>query len=312
MLEFSKNGLKVLQITNYKIEDYNQGGKIRCYEIKNSLLESGYDVKTLSFVLGNCDQLKDYHLEIDKSSFFDKVKDGTIADWAICDYIIKNEILWLKLIKFIKKYNPDILLLEQPFLWPIIKKLLESGFIDQRCLIVNSTHNIEYKLKRSIYKGVFNTTLAQNYVSIVRSIEEDVTIHSDLTFCVSENDHKYFKKINKNAHSCIFPNGTKKCSDFDSVSWDKRFNGTKNNWVFVASWHQPNIEGIRLLIKAGLESLDSKQTKLWVLGSVVYPISEFIKEHNKNNSCSYNRTYTRSKWIHHSAKQLSTESKRTM
>ena len=32
----------------------------------------------------------------------------------------------------------------------------------------------------------------------------------------------------------------------------------------VASWHQPNIEGIRLLIKAPLESLDSKQTKLWV------------------------------------------------
>ena len=44
----------------------------------------------------------------------------------------------------------------------------------------------------------------QNYVSIVRSIEEDVTIHSDLTFCVSENDHKYFKKINKNAHNFIF------------------------------------------------------------------------------------------------------------
>ena len=51
------------------------------------------------------------------------------------------------------------------------KKLLESGFIDERCLIVNSTHNIEYKLKRSIYNGVFNTTLSQNYVSIVSQLK---------------------------------------------------------------------------------------------------------------------------------------------
>ena len=64
-----------MQITNYKVEEYNQGGKIRCYEIRKTLLESGYDVKTLSFGLGNCDQLENYHLEVDESSFFEKVKD---------------------------------------------------------------------------------------------------------------------------------------------------------------------------------------------------------------------------------------------
>ena len=53
---------KVLQFANYKVEEYNQGGKIRCYEIRNTLLESGYDVKTLSFGLGKCDQLKNITL----------------------------------------------------------------------------------------------------------------------------------------------------------------------------------------------------------------------------------------------------------
>ena len=284
LLDYSKNGLKVLQITNYKIEDYNQGGKIRSYEIKNSLLKSGYDVKTLSFGLGDLDQLNDCHLEVDKSSFFTKVKDGTIADWAICDYIIEKEILWLKLKKLTKKFNPDILLLEQPFLWPIMKKLLESGFIDERCLIVNSTHNIEFQLKRCIYNDVFKGTLAQKYTSIVRAIEEDLTMHSDLTLCVSANDYEYFKNINKNSNTFIFPNGTRKCTNFNSKIWIKKFNGTKNNWIFVASWHQPNIEGIRRLIDAGLESLDSKQTKLWVLGSVIHPISKFIKDHSNKNS----------------------------
>jgi len=284
LLEFSKNGLKVLQITNYKIEDYNQGGKIRCYEIKNSLLESGYDVKTLSFSLGNCDQLKDYHLEIDKSSFFEKVKDGTISDWAICDYILKNETLLLNLRKFTKKFNPDIVLLEQPFLWPIVRELLEGGFIDKRCLVVNSTHNIEFKLKESIYQGVFNPTQSAEYTSVVRSLEKDATKYSDITLCVSGIDYNYFKSLNNKAHTVIFPNGTKKCTDFDSGGWVKRFKGTKNNWVFVASWHQPNIDGIRRLINSGLESLESKQTKLWVLGSVVHPISEFIKDHSKKNS----------------------------
>ena len=282
--DFNNNGPKVLQITNYKVEEYNQGGKIRCYEIRKTLLESGYDVKTLSFGLGNCDQLENYHLEVDESSFFEKVKDGTIADWAICEYILKNEFLLLNLRKFIKKFNPDIVLLEQPFLWPIVNELLEGGFIDKRCLLVNSTQNIEFKLKESIYQSVFNSTLAEEYISIVRSIEEDATRSSDITLCVSEIDYNYFKSLNNNVQTAIFTNGTKKCTDFDSGSWDKRFKGTKNNWVFVASWHQPNIDGIRRLINGGLESFDAKQTKLWIFGSVAHPLSEFIKNHSKSNS----------------------------
>ena len=284
LLDFNKNGLKVLQITNYKVEEYNQGGKIRCYEIRNTLLESGYDVKTLSFGLGNCDQLENYHLEVDRSSFFEKVKDGTIADWAICEYILKNEFLLLNLRKFTRKFNPDIVLLEQPFLWPIVNELLEGGFIDKRCLLVNSTHNIEFKLKESIYQSIFNSTLAEEYISIVRAMEEVATRSSDITLCVSDIDYNYFKSLNNNIKTVIFPNGTKKCTDFDSGSWDKRFKVTKNNWVFVASWHQPNIDGILRLINAGLDSFDSKETKLWIFGSVVHPISEFIKDHSKRNS----------------------------
>ena len=284
LLDLNKNGLKVLQITNYKVEEYDQGGKIRCFEIRNTLLDHGYVAKTLSFGLGNCDQLENYHLQVDQSSFFKEVKDGTISDWAICDYILKNEILLLDLRKLTKKFNPDILLLEQPFLWPVVKELLEGGFLDKRCLIVNSTHNIEFKLKESIYQGVFNSTQSAEYTSVVRSLEKDATKYSDITLCVSEIDYNYFKSLNNNARTDIFPNGTKKCTDFNSGSWVKRFNGTKNNWIFVASWHQPNIEGIRRLIQADLESLDSKKTKLWVLGSVVHPISEFIKDHSKKNS----------------------------
>lgn len=280
----TKNGLKVLQFTNYKLDDYNQGGKIRCYEIRNTLLKSGYDVITLSFGLGNCDQLEDYHLEVDKSLFFEKVKDGTIADWAICEYILKNELLLLNLRKFTKKFNPDIVLLEQPFLWPIVNELLEGGFIDKRCLLVNSTHNIEFKLKECIYQNVFNSILAEKYISIVRSMEEYATKSSDITLCVSEIDYNYFKSLNNNVQTVILPNGTKKCTDFDSGSWDKRFKGTKNNWVFVASWHQPNIDGILRLINGGLESFDAKQTKLWIFGSVVHPLSEFIKNHSKSSS----------------------------
>ena len=282
--DFNKNGLKVLQFANYKVEEYNQGGKIRCYEIRNTLLESGYDVKTLSFGFGKCDQLKNYHLEVDESSFFKEVKDGTISDWAICEYILKNEFLLLNLRKLTKKFNPDIMLLEQPFLWPIVNELFEGGFIDKRCLLVNSTQNIEFKLKESIYQSVFNSTLTEEYISIVQSMEEDATRSSDITLCVSEIDYNYFKSLNNNAQTYIIPNGTKKYTDCDTEFWIKKFKGTKNNWVFVASWHKPNIEGILRLINAGLDSFDSKETKLWIFGSVVHPISEFIKDHSKRNS----------------------------
>ena len=159
------------------------------------------------------------------------------------------------------------MLLEQPFLCTIVNELFEGGFIDKRCSLVNSTQNIEFKLKESIYQSIFNSTLVEEYISIVQSMEEDATRSSDITLCVSEIDYNYFKSLNNNAQTYIIPNGTKKYTDSDTEFLIKKFKGTKNNWVFVASWHQPNIEGILRLINAGLDSFDSKETKimdLWI------------------------------------------------
>ena len=94
-------------------------------------------------------------------------------------------------------------------------------------------------------------------------MEEDATRSSDITLCVSEIDYNCFKSLNNNAPTYIIPNGTKKYTDSDTEFWIKKFKGTRIIG-FLLQVGMLNIEGILRLINAGLDSFDSKETKLWI------------------------------------------------
>ena len=282
--ERDANGLKIIQLANYIVEEYNQGGKIRSFEIRKALSSAGYFVETISFVLGKESRLKNNIIEVSEDDFFKKINDGTISDWAISDFVMECDVLWDSLRKYVKRFNPDVLLVEQPFLWPIAQSLISNNVVSHYCLIINSTHNIEYNLKNAIYSEVFSNHLRKKYLTHVKFIENEICKKADFTLCVSADDRNYFKQLNKKNSVHVFSNGCKFESNTIDKNWAKAFKNTKNNWVFVGSWHQPNIEGIRRLVDSGLCNLDSRKVKLWILGSVGEPIKNFIQHFNKNDT----------------------------
>jgi hypothetical protein len=49
--------------------------------------------------------------------------------------------------------------------------------------------------------------------------------------------------------------------------WRRQFSERDINWVFVGSWHPPNINGLRDLLAVMPESIKNSSFQLWVLGS---------------------------------------------
>ncbi len=117
--------MKILQFTTYSLEQLDHGGKLRSYHIRECLRKR-YDVETLSFEWGHQNNAENLSVILDQSSWPDFSLKGLLVDWGVSTYIEQKSNLYRKIEANVKAYRPDILFLEQPFLWPLAKKLIKS------------------------------------------------------------------------------------------------------------------------------------------------------------------------------------------
>ncbi len=283
--ERKTNYINVLQVTNYNINEYDHGGKIRCYEIRKALLNQGFNVKTLTISTGKKDFYQNFSCQLNESSFFKKIKDGTISDWSANQYLAKKPKLYNNIFRDVKRYDPHIVIIEQPFLWPTVESLLSKNAIHNKTIIVNSSQNIEKELKETIYNQAFDKKLATSYTNIVNDIETDLMNRSDLSICVSKNDAEYFKRKCNNVNISVYGNGQNRIriNELDD-KWRNIFTKSKYNWVFVGSWHPPNVNGIKNLIENGLCEQDPNFVKLWIIGNVGNAFKDFAFYKSNTNS----------------------------
>jgi O-antigen chain-terminating methyltransferase len=259
---------RILQLTNYAVENPNHGGKMRAYNIRESLRKH-FNVQTLSIEVAEHEFIQDFTIGIRAHDLYSLIGDGNLSDWGSAFYILKNQRTWESVFKIAFEYDPDAILLEQPFLWPIYQKLKEDGALRKDCLLINSTHNNEVELKESIYNKIFSSEEAAQKLSIVKKLESEAAVAADLSIAVSEQDRNYLDSLSPRKKILLYKNGhegiktTKKIGD-----WRDRFANSEKNFVVVGSWHMPNILGLKRLVDAGLLSLDSKKIKLWVFGGM--------------------------------------------
>ena len=284
-IEQKRNYINVLQVTNYNIDEYDHGGKIRCYEIRKSLLNQGFNVKTLTISTGKNDFYQNFNCQLNERSFFKQIKDGTVSDWGANEYLAKKLKLYNDIFRDVKHYDPDIVIIEQPFLWPTVESLLNTNAIHKETIIVNSSHNVEKELKETIYNKTFDKKLSTSYTNIVNDIETDLMNRSDLSICVSKNDAEYFKRKCNNVNVSVYGNGQNqiRINELDD-KWRNIFTKSKYNWVFVGSWHPPNVNGIKNLIENGLCEQDPNFVKLWIIGNVGNAFKDFSFYKSNTNS----------------------------
>jgi len=169
------------------------------------------------------------------------------------------------------RFDPAIVTLEQPFLWPLVQRLGQDGLLDGRRLIYSS-QNWEAPLKDEILERRGVPAINRRHIAAaIAGMEADICRHADLVVAVSEADAaRYRALVERGTRVLVVPNGADRRtapSDWADRACVAAFKGHRP-LLFVGSAHLPNVEGfVNLVAAEGLDFLPPGPS-LAVCGSV--------------------------------------------
>ncbi|AVF37022.1 hypothetical protein [Rahnella sikkimica] len=260
--------MKILQMATYDVEQPDHGGKLRSHHIRRSL-RTQFTVETLSFEWNDEEDASSLSVQLDQNRWAEFGISGMLSDWGICVFLEKSEKCYEQVCRNVRAFSPEIILLEQPFLWPLVERFINDGTLSPSVKVIYSSHNIEVVMKRQIYQDLFSPEIAKQYTDYVDNIERGVINYCSGAIAVSEIDAKYINKISPGTQVQIYFNGHSRPQNGpEDKKWQSRFANRDANWVFVGSWHPPNINGLRDLVISLSRQEGDKDFAMWVLGSV--------------------------------------------
>ncbi|OXX36955.1 hypothetical protein B9J90_07110 [Vibrio sp. V09_P4A23P171] len=261
--------MKILQFTTYSLTELDHGGKIRSHYIKQGFSNFS-EIETVSFSWEDSDSLSGFEVSLSSHRYAEQGGHYLLGDIAIDEYLQSSMALYNEVGNKIKCYAPTHILIEQPFLWPVVESLLNDGYLAKSTKIIYSSHNIEHVLKKKIYSDLLPEEKAESLTQRVRDIELSLTKRADLLLSVSKQEKEYLVEYNQSSPIVVVANGNNRATDESCVSsWKEKFAVEDGaNWIFVGSWHPPNINGLLDLQQHLRTDSVTLNSKIWVLGSV--------------------------------------------
>ena len=271
---------KILQLSTYPIKNPLHGGQIRVSQIRKFFEQNNYIVKSLS--LSEMSHL-DYS-EDDMILNADELNSLVTVDFCT-DYATSLISVKDKYFEFLKKnildFNPDIILLEQPWLYPAIKKMLDEKYLKSDIKIIYSSQNIEYKTKKSLLESHFQTGKnVDEVINAIKKLEYDLCQISSAVICCTQIDADEF--INMGAKTTIVcNNGVSKRTEnqIDLQQIDESLNGRKYI-LFIGSAYPPNALGFWEMMGESLAYLPP-DCNILVAGGVSNNIEHYMPENAK-------------------------------
>jgi len=155
----------------------------------------------------------------------------------------------------VRSTKPDVIQLEQPFLWPLIKALRDNGEI-QDVPIIYSSQNWEAPLKYDmLLKSGVKESDARKVQDYIVGLESELVAASIATVAVSASDAEHYRALGQCPPVFVVPNGVSRPvqpSAQDEAAVAEIF-GEEKYLFFVGSAYPPNIEGFQnLVLKKGL------------------------------------------------------------
>jgi hypothetical protein len=259
--------VKILQLTTYSLRSLDHGGKLRSYHIREALRRK-HTVETLSIQWGSHDSINDFEVSLWSQGWDQFELSNLFKDWGINLYLNSNDQLFHAIAQRISEYQPDILWLEQPYLWPLIERLFDKADISRKIPIVYSSQNIEFEMKADIYSKYLPETIATKAANIVANIERKCILNSQFALAVCLRDAEFVQKINANIEVQVRKNGHEIPGELSNPIWERTVNESDFNWVYIGSAHPPNVEGLIEFISKINVLGKRPDLKFWIIGSV--------------------------------------------
>lgn len=272
---------KVLLLAPYPIKKPLHGGQKRVKALYEFYKNNFKDVLFVGvFHRGHYPDWEETDMPIGQLDIINEVdRYPSAAELIVGKAVDKDIHVRSRMAALLRTYQPDIIHIEQPFLYLGMKKLLCE--LEIRPRMIFGSQNIEYPLKERIFNELHvNEAMSKVWVKETKTIEYDFSREADLIVAVNSEDAATHKKMGAK-NIIIACNGidkvpvTKKGKDYWST-----FKITKNInklVTFVGSGHPPNWEGFLKMIGDDTQFMPTN-TKIIVVGGV----SDYFKEQYKD------------------------------
>lgn len=252
------------------------GGQIRAANIVRAYRSEGHEVKFIGIYDPN------------NVPVSDTTEDDVPIDHAVMHYIHLSGLPWEislwqafadvkplyeRFVAVVRDFRPDIVQIEEPYLWPLVRALRSAGELG-RARVIHSSYNFETDYRRELGRiaGYLDEVVLEN----VALQERQIARECDLVITVSDTDADSFKKLGalrvivaRNGSSAISPSPA-------AVRAVDAYTGGAPFALFVSSAHPPNAKGLLDFVHGIEEALPGK---LFVCGAVYRLLAEESKRH---------------------------------
>jgi hypothetical protein len=177
----------------------------------------------------------------------------------------------------VERVAPDALQLEQPFMWPVAKRLRQiSG--SRKPLLIYSSQNVEAPLKQAILVSSGVSSEKRNAIcSEIEEMEAELAREADLIVCVSEADREYYRhELRSPAPVIVVRNGADRPETCAAPRAPDALSSFRDGpyLMTVGSAYVPNIEGLRRYVLNGGVFCVPPAPSLAICGGIAGPICD--------------------------------------
>jgi len=279
---------RILILGNYPVVNPQHGGQKRVEAIYRAYKGKSWSVMYVAIIPSKFYLMRGKHdIAVSESTMHAIEAQPLLGDILCGEAVYDDPKVKSRLLGIIMRFSPDIIQLEQPYIYLGLKKLLAD--INYSGKIINSTQNIEFRMKEDIYKGEgMPAPDRKRIVEKIRALEKDLAQDAVLNVAVSEKDATQLADLLDAKNIIVIANGMNqaKPEPYYIRKWKHYFRArdVQREILFVGSAHQPNMTGFMKMVGKKVGFLP-KHARIVVVGGVSDLIKDSLRDEVVEDVC---------------------------
>jgi len=274
--------VKILIFGPYPIVNPIHGGQLRAKAIADCYVANGFEVRYCG-ITGKkwYKHIDETDIEVDIS--YEDPSYQYALDVMMSTAIERDAIVMKALRDLIHEFEPDIIQIEQPYMFPAVRPMIDAYKEIHPVKLIYSSQNIEADMKQEILDGYIGNGLtslqAKRLVDATRKIETSIASCADLTIACTKYDSEILKGMGaRNVIVCHNGINEIEPNEISLNQWKETLatDGISRFALFVGSGHPPNATGFTELIGYALGDLP-RSTRVYVAGGVCGMLEDHLK-----------------------------------
>jgi hypothetical protein len=276
--------MKTLQISTHTTLVPRTGGQLRSHHIARALELEGFDVERLAVNWVTDQDLKDERepiIDVGRSEFWSSEHYRAARTWMpylhecyFPQVVAETEALRAEFFDRVASAQPEIVLLEHPWMWPLVKQI--AGVRSGNIRVIYDSQNVEEDLKRRLLADA-GVMVPDGILESALEVERDLVRSAWLTVVCTQADADAFSARGA-PRVLVVKNGTVRRGQVTLSGALPPPLLPKQRFVFtIGSYYGPNVGGFFKYVASALWRLPSN-TRVVVAGRMCEPISDLIHD----------------------------------